>query len=97
MLNSIGLENPGVQEFLHEILPPLRKYDVPIIVNISGNTVEEYGEEIIGAYRAWNSGFRGSNISCPNVKEGALPLAPNAMMPPLLWKWQNVTQRYPSL
>ena len=71
MLNSIGLENPGVQEFLHEILPPLRKYDVPIIVNISGNTVEEYGELASVLTVPGIAGLE-LNISCPNVKEGGI-------------------------
>ena len=71
MLNSIGLENPGVEEFLTTILPNLAQYDVPIIVNISGNTVEEYGElaKILTV-----PGIAGLelNISCPNVKEGGI-------------------------
>lgn len=76
MLNSIGLENPGVDEFLHTILPRLGEYDVPIIVNISGNTVEEYGEL---AARLNASGIAGVelNISCPNVKEGGIAFGTN--------------------
>jgi len=71
MLNCIGLENPGVEEFLHTILPKLAQYDVPIIVNISGNTIEEYGE--LAALLAV-PGIAGLelNISCPNVKEGGI-------------------------
>jgi dihydroorotate dehydrogenase (NAD+) catalytic subunit len=76
MLNSIGLENPGVDEFLHTILPCLKEYDVPVIVNISGNTVEEYGEL---AARLNASGIAGVelNISCPNVKEGGIAFGTN--------------------
>lgn len=72
MLNSIGLENPGVEAFLTEILPGLAADCVtPIIVNISGNTVEEYGEL---AARLSDSGVAGVelNISCPNVKQGGI-------------------------
>ena len=71
MLNSIGLENPGVEEFLHTILPKLAHYDVPIIVNISGSTIEEYGEL---AKLLTVPGIAGLelNISCPNVKEGGI-------------------------
>ncbi|MBP2645506.1 MAG: Dihydroorotate dehydrogenase [Firmicutes bacterium] len=71
MLNSIGLENPGSDEFLKATLPKLKKYDVPIIVNISGNTVEEYGK--LAAKLSVNgvAGFE-LNISCPNVKEGGI-------------------------
>ncbi|SMC74353.1 dihydroorotate dehydrogenase [Sporomusa malonica] len=71
MLNSIGLENPGVEEFVTETMPKLAKYQVPVIVNISGNTVEEYGEL---AARLNQSGIAGLevNISCPNVKQGGI-------------------------
>lgn len=71
MLNAIGLENPGVDEFLAHTLPKLQGIDTPVIVNISGNTVEEYGEL---AARLDVFGVAGIeiNISCPNVKEGGI-------------------------
>lgn len=71
MLNSIGLENPGVEEFLAAALPKLAQYDVPVIVNIAGNTVQEYGEL---AKRLETSGVAAVelNISCPNVKQGGI-------------------------
>lgn len=71
MLNCIGLENPGADEFVTGILPALKAYDVPVIVNISGNTVEEYGEL---AAKVTVPGVAGLelNISCPNVKEGGI-------------------------
>ena len=70
MLNCIGLENPGVENFLSEILPQIKnKFNV--IVNISGSSVEDYGElaklldvEGIAAIEL--------NISCPNVKDGGI-------------------------
>ena len=71
MLNSIGLENPGVEEFLQGILPKLAQYDVPIIVNISGNTIEEYGELAALLTVPGVAGLE-LNISCPNVKEGGI-------------------------
>jgi dihydroorotate dehydrogenase (NAD+) catalytic subunit len=76
MLNSIGLENPGVEAFLHETLPVLAKYDVPVIVNIAGNTVEEYGEL---AKQLDVKGVAGLelNISCPNVKQGGIAFGTN--------------------
>ncbi|EIW17901.1 MULTISPECIES: dihydroorotate dehydrogenase [Pelosinus] len=76
MLNSIGLENPGVDEFLSEILPRLKEYDVPVIVNISGNTVEEYGELAARLNVADVAGVE-LNISCPNVKEGGIAFGTN--------------------
>ena len=76
MLNSIGLENPGVDEFLKNILPDLAQYDVPIIVNISGNTVEEYGELAALLTVPGVAGLE-LNISCPNVKEGGIAFGTN--------------------
>lgn len=76
MLNAIGLENPGVEALIDNILPTLREYDVPVLVNISGNTVEEYGEL---AKRLDKTGIAGIeiNISCPNVKEGGIAFGTN--------------------
>ena len=71
MLNCIGLENPGVDAFISNILPALSQYDFPVIANISGATVEEYARmaEIltIPGVAALEV-----NISCPNVKNGCL-------------------------
>jgi len=72
MLNAIGLENVGTGAFIKEKLPFLRKYDTKIILNIFGNTIEEYIEiaEIFNSV----DGIAGLevNISCPNVKEGGI-------------------------
>lgn len=70
MLNSVGLQNPGVDYFLKEELPFLRQYDLAVIANIAGNTVEEYCRmaEILGSRV---DGIE-LNISCPNVKEGGV-------------------------
>ena len=69
MLNCIGLENPGVDAFIDRILPRTAAYDVPIIVNITGNSIEEYVEL---AEKLDQTGVAGLevNISCPNVKNG---------------------------
>ena len=70
ILNSVGLQNPGVDFFLAEELPFLKKYDVGIIANIAGNTIEEYCEM---ADRLGNQvDALELNISCPNVKEGGV-------------------------
>jgi dihydroorotate dehydrogenase (NAD+) catalytic subunit len=71
MLNSIGLENPGVDCFVQSILPQLAPYEVPIIVNISGNTVEEYGE-LASRLNVPGVCALEVNISCPNVKQGGI-------------------------
>lgn len=71
ILNSVGLQNPGVDAFIAEELPELKKHDLAIIVNISGNTPEEYGvmcEKLSSA----GVDMIEVNISCPNVKAGGL-------------------------
>ena len=71
MLNSIGLENPGVEAFCRDILPEAAKLPTSFIVNISAGTAEEYGEM---AQMLDVEGVAGIevNISCPNVKEGGI-------------------------
>ena len=67
VLNCVGLQNPGVDAVIRDELPFLRKFDTKIIANISGNTVEEYGEM---AEKLSDAGVDmiEANISCPNVK-----------------------------
>ena len=71
ILNSVGLQNPGVDAFVETELPFLRQYDVKVIANISGNTPEEYG---IMCEKLAQAGVDliEVNISCPNVKEGGV-------------------------
>ncbi len=71
MLNSVGLQNPGVDAFITEELPELRKYDLAVIANISGNSPEEYGIMCEKLSRAGVDMIE-VNISCPNVKAGGL-------------------------
>lgn len=71
MLNCIGLENPGSEYFLKNTLPELRKYDVPVIVNIYGHSPEEYGE-VAAKLDVDGVDALEINISCPNVKEGGI-------------------------
>lgn len=71
ILNSVGLQNPGVDAFIAEELPFLRQYDVKVIANISGNTPEEYGE-MCEKLSAAGVDMIEVNISCPNVKAGGL-------------------------
>ncbi len=70
MLNAIGLENVGLEIFLQEKLPFLRKARCPVLVNIFGSTVEEYAE--LAKRLSAVDGIAGLevNISCPNVKAG---------------------------
>ena len=71
ILNSVGLQNPGVEAFIRDEIPFLRKYKTKIIANIAGNTIEDYckmakmlsDEDIDGIEL---------NVSCPNVKKGCV-------------------------
>lgn len=76
MLNCIGLENPGVEVFLKETLPRIRQYDMNVIVNISGSSVEDYGL-LAEKLDATDIAAIEVNISCPNVKEGGIVFGTN--------------------
>lgn len=78
ILNSVGLQNPGVEVFASAIMPELSKsFDTNVIANMSGNTIEEYAEmaEILSETDA---ALIEMNISCPNVKHGGLAFGTNA-------------------
>jgi len=70
MLNAIGLPGPGARGFIEKYVPFLKQYETPVIVNIWGKSIQDYGkvvemldpEETVSAYEI--------NLSCPNVKEG---------------------------
>lgn len=72
LVNAIGLQNPGADTFVNDCLPFLRKYDVPVIVNIWGRTVDEYAK--VAERLSDVEGIDGLevNISCPNIKEGGM-------------------------
>lgn len=80
MLNAVGLQNPGVDVFLEEKMPFLRQYNVPVIVNIAGNTVEEYA--MVARRLDKTPGVAGLevNISCPNVKQGGMAFGSDSGM-----------------
>ena len=77
ILNSIGLENPGVDVFIKYILPQVAKYETPIIVNIAGSSVEDYGEISSILDLEENVAALEINISCPNVKNGGMAFGTN--------------------
>ena len=77
MLNAIGLQNPGIDVFVERDIPFLQQFDTRIIVNVCGKTVEDYlevterlGDEKIDMLEI--------NVSCPNVKEGAIAFGQRA-------------------
>jgi len=72
MLNSIGLQNIGVQAFLDDKLPNLRRHDTAIIANIFGETVEEFGELARRLEAADGVAAIELNISCPNTARGGV-------------------------
>ena len=90
ILNSVGLENPGVDVFIAEELPFLRQFDTKVIANISGNTPEEYGVMCEKLAEAGVDMIE-VNISCPNVKAGGWPTAPGPSWPPRLLRRQKST------
>ncbi len=72
MINSVGLMNPGVEHFLAHELPGLAQYDTPVIVNINGKTVDDYGVLAERLNNVVGIAALEVNISCPNVKEGGM-------------------------
>ncbi|NLK97386.1 dihydroorotate dehydrogenase [Defluviitalea saccharophila] len=79
MLNSVGLQNPGVEEFIKNDIPFLREFDTKIIVNIAGKTIEEYCDVAEKLSHA-DIDLIELNISCPNVKEGGVAFGTDAKM-----------------
>ena len=71
MLNAIGLQNPGIDVFIKRDIPFLKKYDTRIIVNVCGKTVEDY-LEVVERLSDQPVDMLEINVSCPNVKEGAI-------------------------
>lgn len=72
MLNAIGLENPGARAFIKEKLPFLREFDLPVIVNVFGETIEELKKVTELLSETKNVEGLEINISCPNVKKGGI-------------------------
>lgn len=77
MLNAIGLQNPGISVFMERDIPFLEKYDTNVIVNVCGKTIEEY-LEVVERLADTSVAMLEINVSCPNVKEGAIAFGQNA-------------------
>lgn len=77
MLNAIGLQNPGISVFMERDIPFLEKYDTNVIVNVCGKTIEEY-LEVVERLADTSAAMLEINVSCPNVKEGAIAFGQNA-------------------
>ena len=72
MLNAIGLQNPGIDVFLERDIPFLAQFDTKVIVNVCGKSVEDYLEVVERLGDAAAVDMLEINVSCPNVKEGAI-------------------------
>ena len=71
MLNSVGLQNPGVRAFIENEIPFLRQYSAAVIANIAGNTIDEYCE-MARILSGSDIDAIELNVSCPNVKAGCV-------------------------
>ncbi len=94
MLNSIGLQNPGVEYFSKHILPELRKYDTVIIANVFGEDEDEYMK--VAEYLDKTEGVHALelNVSCPNVKKGGIAFGsdPDTLYS-LVYKLKQITSK----
>ncbi len=77
MLNAIGLQNPGIDVFMERDIPFLIKYDTKIIVNVCGKTIADY-LEVVEKLGDAPVDMLEINVSCPNVKEGAIAFGQKA-------------------
>lgn len=80
MLNAIGLQNPGLDHVLEHELKYLEQFDVPLIANVAGTTIEDYVEVAKRISKAKNVHALELNISCPNVKAGGIQFGTNPEM-----------------
>ncbi len=79
MLNSVGLQNPGVDHFIEEDIPFLRQYDTKIVVNVCGHTIDQY-REVVKRLKGQDIDLLELNISCPNVDEGGMAFGTDPVM-----------------
>jgi len=79
MINSVGLENPGVEEYIQTELKYLEALDIPVIANVAGHCIEDYCTVVDRLNDSVVSMFE-INISCPNVKEGGMSFGTDPKM-----------------
>lgn len=77
MLNAIGLQNPGIEVFVERDLAFLKSYDTKVIVNVCGKSIQDY-VEVVERLSDEAVDMLEINVSCPNVKEGAIAFGQNA-------------------
>ncbi len=79
MLNSVGLQNPGVDYFIENDIPFLRQFDTKIIVNVCGHAIDEY-VNVVTKLQGQDVDLLELNISCPNVSEGGMAFGTDPTM-----------------
>jgi len=94
MINSIGLQNPGVDKYIEEELPFLSAFSVPVIANVAGKSVSEY-LRVVEKLNNTEVSMLEINISCPNVKEGGISFGTDAKMAAALTKKIKKASRKP--
>jgi len=85
MINAVGLQNPGVDKYIEDELAFLRDFDVPVIANVAGKSVEEYCG-VVEKLNETDAAMLEINISCPNVKEGGISFGTDIKMAGALTK-----------
>jgi dihydroorotate dehydrogenase (NAD+) catalytic subunit len=80
LLNAIGLQGVGVRHYVNDVLPRLRRHDTAVVVNVCGDTVEEYAEVSRILDQAEGVDALEVNISCPNVKVGGMAFGSDPRM-----------------
>ena len=98
MLNAVGLQNPGVEAVLRDILPAMPSYfGKPVMANVSGFSVEEYAETCAMLDAAEQIGWLEVNISCPNVHGGGMSFGTDPAMAAKVTKAVKAVTKKPVL
>ncbi|HBF88696.1 MAG TPA: dihydroorotate dehydrogenase [Bacteroidales bacterium] len=86
MLNAVGLQNKGVDNFINDIYPRIKHYDTNILVNVSGSKIEDYVAVVEKLNHLDKIPAIELNISCPNVKEGGMAFGTSCASAALITK-----------
>lgn len=94
MMNSVGLQNLGVEAFIRKKLPKLRRYSVCVFANVFGYSIEDYVEVVRALEDAEGIAGYELNVSCPNTKEGGIFFSSDpALLAELIGRVRNVARR----
>lgn len=94
MINAVGLQNPGIKVFLERDIPFLQNFDTKIIVNVCGNTVEEY-LKVVECLSEQAIDMLEINISCPNVEHGGIAFGQDPKMVEYITKEIKKVSKHP--